>query len=678
MATAFGAYLALVLAGALLATTLFFATVRRSEHATLSTSIATTVRRSVDSVSFAGNHHLRKLLQDIVADDPMVAYIRVVTDDGVIVADDTGQPTRREAAAKDAQRRDQLKTQSQHTQEVTFGKERVLEVSVVETTGFVSKPHIIRIGVRRPLTTERVASELAPLVALWLLIALVSLPVVRAVSARIGAPAKDLANMFAGIMDRAPLFVVVGNGTSARAASRAFTDWADLVGDDDAPLPQLFDDDVPLGLSHTLQLHMMGQETTLEGIRFDVGLKDEQCYIGLDVTRERELQEQLRQAQKMESVGQLAGGVAHDFNNLLTVINGVAGLELRNPDVDKELQESFDVILQAGKRAADLTHKLLIFSRQHVQQLRPVHLGEVVDELVPMLERLVPETLRIDVEHAAPAPAVMADPGQLEQVLVNLVVNARDAQNGKGWVHIGIDVAGPPSQATSNLDVEQWVHLHVSDGGPGIPDDVMPRLFDPFFTTKEVGQGTGLGLSTAFGIARQSGGALWASRPPEGGARFTLALPATSAQTDLPLTTTTEATRGRGRTLLVEDEAVVRQTLARLLSAAGFDVTVAKSAHDAMTLLCAEKQSFDVMLTDIVMPEMSGTELVAQLVDKGCALPVVYVSGYSPSEVQREAQLQDAVVVQKPVTLASLLDGVRRVAPQLLVVDDDDDDDAAA
>jgi signal transduction histidine kinase len=357
-----------------------------------------------------------------------------------------------------------------------------------------------------------------------------------------------------------------------------------------------------------------------------------------------ETSEQLRQSQKMDAIGRLAGGVAHDFNNLLLAITGYADF-LISSLTDPKQKHYAEQIQAAGERAAALTHQLLAFSRRQVLQPRVVNLNDCVREMETMLGRLIGEGVHVVLELDPSLRHVEADPSQIGQVLLNLAVNARDAMAGSGTLTI----------ATRNAKDD--VLLEVTDSGAGMDEETRIRLFEPFFTTKDVGQGTGLGLSTVYGIVAQSGGSIDVRSAPGLGATFTVRLPVTHAtpREDRPVVPAPAG--GAERILVVDDEKVVRELLAQMLREQGYDVEVAATAREARALM----GPWDLLLTDVVMPETDGVKLSKQI----DARHVLFISGYD----QQALVAGDASFLQKPFsrdeltgTVRALFDGARVVA----------------
>jgi two-component system cell cycle sensor histidine kinase/response regulator CckA len=355
-----------------------------------------------------------------------------------------------------------------------------------------------------------------------------------------------------------------------------------------------------------------------------------------------ETSEQLRQSQKMDAIGRLAGGVAHDFNNLLLAITGYAEFLITSLS-DPTHKHYAEEIEAAGQRAAALTHQLLVFSRRQVLQPRVVNLNDCVREMRTMLGRLIGEEVEIALELEPHLRSVAADPSQIGQVLLNLAVNARDAMAGRGRLTI----------ATRN-DGEAVV-LEVADNGAGMDDETRLRLFEPFFTTKDIGAGTGLGLSTVYGIVTQSGGSIEVRSEPGSGAAFTIRLPVTHAVATEPLLVEPVPAGGAERILVVDDEKVVRDLLAQMLREQGYDVEVAGSAREARALA----GPWDLLLTDVVMPETDGVNLSKQI----DARYVLFISGYD-----QEALVEgDASFLQKPFSREELTRTVRTLFDGALV-----------
>jgi two-component system, NtrC family, sensor kinase len=383
-----------------------------------------------------------------------------------------------------------------------------------------------------------------------------------------------------------------------------------------------------------------------------------------------ELERQLRQAQKMEAVGQLAGGVAHDFNNLLAVIRGNTELALLSGgQVSQPVREHLDQVIAAADRAANLTRQLLVFSRKQAMQAAPLNLNDVIGNLTKMLKRIIGEDIELKCDCAPGLPLVLADAGMIEQVLVNLVVNARDAMPRGGQLVIGMQTARvekPQSQTHPENRAGDFACLTVSDTGVGIAPEHLPRIFEPFFTTKEPGKGTGLGLATVYGIVKQHQGWIEASSEVGKGSVFKIFLPLTNVPASAPTAGLAESNlRGGSETiLLVEDDESVRLLTRRVLENFGYRVQEATSGRKALECWREHVSEIDLVLTDIIMPGgVSGRELAEQLQACRPALKVVFMSGYSGESLGKDHGFMERTrgcFLQKPCTANSLLETVRR------------------
>ncbi len=379
----------------------------------------------------------------------------------------------------------------------------------------------------------------------------------------------------------------------------------------------------------------------------------------------RRLEEQLQQSQKLESVGRLAGGVAHDFNNLLTVIMSCADSLLASDVLVADDRSDASDIADAARRAADLTRQLLAFSRQQVLQPRVIALSEVVGAAGRMLRRLLGEDIDLVVTGSDHSEKVFADPGQLEQILVNLAVNARDAMPSGGKLTIETSsIVLNDAFAAEHLEVTpgEYVMLAVSDTGIGMDEQTRARAFDPFFTTKSA-TGTGLGLATVYGIVKQSGGHIWLYSELGAGSTIKIYLPRAYQTSARPSSLRPAVLRRGDETiLLVEDEDRVRLTLQRVLVNAGYTVMAAANAEEALALCQKRGQAIDLLLTDVVMPKMTGLQLAERIAAMQPATRVLYMSGYAPNSIVHHGVLEEGIeFIQKPLTPASLLAKVREV-----------------
>jgi signal transduction histidine kinase len=376
-------------------------------------------------------------------------------------------------------------------------------------------------------------------------------------------------------------------------------------------------------------------------------------------------QAQLRQAQKMEAVGRLAGGVAHDFNNLLTVITGRAALLLMDLPGDDPKRRDIDLITQTADRASALTRQLLALSRQQVLQPRILDLNELVESLEPILQRLIGEHIELHVLPAPGAAAVKADPSQIEQVILNLTVNARDAMPRGGTLTIELSqVAAGQPQFDESAPVGPGVSLLVQDSGLGMTPDAQAHMFEPFFTTKAPGKGTGLGLATVYGIIKQSGGHVSVQSKLGHGTTFMIWLPLVEnpASLDGPTRESAEPKDGRETILLVEDEEGVRELAREVLQGHGYTVIEARDGESALRIVGDRRERVHLLLTDVLMPKMGGRELVRRLLSRHPDVKVLYMSGYPDGTLGEDGVLEPgAILLQKPFTPQGMVNKVRQV-----------------
>jgi PAS domain S-box-containing protein len=380
---------------------------------------------------------------------------------------------------------------------------------------------------------------------------------------------------------------------------------------------------------------------------------------GIDSTDVRRLEEELRQSQKMEAVGRLAGGIAHDFNNLLTAITGYGELSLAKLE-ESEVREHVFEMKRAGERAAALTKQLLAFSRRQVLQPEILDPNATIAELEALLGRLLGEQIEL-VTYLDPAVGrTKADPGQLQQVVMNLALNARDALPRGGRLTI--------STANVTVDRVEYVELAVADNGTGMDHATLEQAFEPFFTTKPLGEGTGLGLATVYGIVKQSGGDVVASSAPGAGTTVRVLLPLAAG---CPAVAEEQAAASEApwaaTVLLVEDEEIVRRLLATMLEDAGYRILEAENAEAASAYADTEER-IDVLLTDVVMPGISGPELAEQMTARWPGLRVLFVSGYTPEAIEKHGEISPGTsFLQKPFTRAQLTHALQELTIEPLV-----------
>ncbi len=390
--------------------------------------------------------------------------------------------------------------------------------------------------------------------------------------------------------------------------------------------------------------------------------------IALDITERKQLEAQFRQAQKMEAVGRLAGGIAHDFNNLLTIIVGYTQRLMGRYDSTDPAHDELQEISKAGYRAAALTQQLLAFSRRQMIQPKVLDLNTVVSDTSNMLQRMIGEDIRLATVLAPDLGSIKVDPGQMEQVIMNLAVNARDAmpQGGKLTIETeNVDLERPMPNGPVTVAPGRYVVLSVRDTGQGMDADIQARIFEPFFTTKEPGKGTGLGLSTVYGIAKQSGGYIFVSSQQGRGTTFRLYLPRVeeAAEVFVPADPASTSTRGSGTLLLAEDEVGVRALVRRILEGNGYTILEASNGAQALELYERYQGSVGLLITDVVMPGgMSGRQLADRLLAKRPTLKVLFVSGYTDEAISRHGVLEKGVeFLKKPFSPEALARKVREI-----------------
>ncbi len=406
------------------------------------------------------------------------------------------------------------------------------------------------------------------------------------------------------------------------------------------------------------------------------GLGDAAVVLSLkDNSEESRLKREVAQATKMQAVGQLAGGVAHDFNNILTAIIGHCDLMLMRHSPGDSDYDDIQQVRNNSNRAAALTRQLLAFSRQQTLRPQVLQLPDVVSEVSNLLKRLIGETVSLEVRHGRDLGPVRADPGQLEQVVVNLAVNARDAMlvthpHGGGKLTIQTRAASPGEirlRGPDIMPVGDYTALEISDTGAGIPAEVLPKIFEPFFTTKEVGKGTGLGLSTVYGIVKQSGGYIFADSKFGQGATFTIYLPVHATGEPMPQRKASKAKPvevwGTGTVLLVEDEDMVRAVAERALTRQGYIVLSAENGEAALEIIENSPRP-DLLVSDVVMPAMDGPTMARHVRAKYPDMPILFMSGYAEEQLRRSIALENVAFIPKPFSVQQLAEAARDTLAQ--------------
>jgi len=388
--------------------------------------------------------------------------------------------------------------------------------------------------------------------------------------------------------------------------------------------------------------------------------------LALDVTERTELEERHRQSQKMEAIGQLAGGIAHDFNNLLTAIHGYSEMLAEALDTDSPHLSEVREIRRAADRATALTRQLLAFSRNQILEPRILDLRESLNSMESMLNRLIGEDIEVVVRAPRDVGRIKADPGQIEQVILNLALNARDAMPNGGALIIEVanaELDEAYARRHAGATPGQYVRLSVSDTGVGMDATTRARIFDPFFTTKAQGRGTGLGLSTVYGIVKQSGGNIWVYSEPGCGSTFKVYLPRVNDPADdLTSDCAPACPQGRETILVVEDELAVRELVRKVLERSGYRVIVAATPREALDIVDKNPAVIDLLMSDVVLPQMGGRALAEQLTAKVPTMRTLYMSGYTDDAIVHHGVLEEGTpFLQKPFTTRALTGKVREV-----------------
>ena len=435
-------------------------------------------------------------------------------------------------------------------------------------------------------------------------------------------------------------------------------------------LPELNSDDAADGrsrLAASVPATAATRVLDIQSARFAPGVR---VYTVRDLTKQRQLEEELSQSRKMDAIGQLAGGVAHDFNNLLTVIMSYSSLLLGDIEPTDPRRQDVQEISDAAERAAALTGQLLAFSRKQVMHTRPISVNTVVAGLEKMLRRLIGEDIELVISLGDLLHLVNADPGQLEQVIINLAVNARDAMHNGGKLRITTSNAVLPADSRGKRaepSANGHVMVEVKDNGVGMTREIQQRIFEPFFTTKEQGKGTGLGLATVYGIVTQSGGEVRLHSELNRGTTFRIFFPAlaTAVESVPAVAETHNVPRGDETVLIVEDDAALRALAARVLESTGYKVLLARNGVEALALCAGYDGRIDLVASDVVMPEMSGRPLVEKLAETRAETRVLFMSGYTDDDVMRRGVLDGRTAfIQKPFTAIQFATKVRDVLDQ--------------
>lgn len=416
-------------------------------------------------------------------------------------------------------------------------------------------------------------------------------------------------------------------------------------------------------------LHRNGQSRHIQASTTAIDYKTGIAILGIlrDISEQRELEDQLRQAQKIESIGHLAGGIAHDFNNLLTPIIGSSELAMMQMDSSHPLYEMLEEIHETAIRAGDLTRQLLAFSRKQVLDIRTVNLNSLIKNFEKILQRTIREDIKIEIEYDSTIDSIRADISQIEQILMNLFVNAQSAMPGGGTIKVEtsqLELNSDFLYSHSEVHQGDYVKMTISDTGTGMDEITVKRIFEPFFTTKAAGEGTGLGLSTVYGIVKQHGGEIVVQSEPGNGTVFNIYLPVFKDKTDATSAAPDDRNylRGSGTILVAEDQNQVREITSRILKTFGYSVLVASSGVDALEIIKDNEAHIDLLLTDVIMPNMNGRELCELASQYIPNLKVLYMSGYTQDVISHHGVLDEEIdFIKKPIQVEELLNKIKDI-----------------
>ena len=434
------------------------------------------------------------------------------------------------------------------------------------------------------------------------------------------------------------------------------------------PVERVLESGMVVGLAnHTILIRRDGHETPIDDcaapIHDDHGKTTGAVLVFRDISESRRIEEQLRQSQKMEALGQLAGGVAHDFNNMLTVILNYTDILLNSAGSDHPWKHFLTEIRRAGERSADLTRRLLSLCQKRLITPKIQDLNEVILQTKPMLQRLIGANIQLETQLETDLGTVLSDAGQLEQILMNLVINGRDAISGQGKILIETRNEFIEPEPVFNLNPGIYRMLRVTDNGQGIPDAIVDRIFEPFFTTKELGAGTGLGLSTIYGVVQQCRGSIRVQSKIGTGTAFTIHLPSVATPVIVEESIVpSEIPKGTETLLLVEDEASIRDLSKQFLASCGYTILEAENGEQALRVARDFSGSIDIVVTDVMMPVMDGPGMIDRMKADFPNLSVIYVSGYSNRDLQMETTgSTTSAYLSKPFKLSELAQTVRNV-----------------
>jgi len=685
----FGAVVFVLIAVAFATSNWFFLRAEKKNLDQLATTVTQVISHSVNMVSFSGKYHTRNLLVELVEKDARLSYVAVQDLQGKYFAhSNPGQNGKSVSTSDIALAHFVIDFQTKDILHRTVDGLSVLEVIIPFRSGYEQQiSGVVQVGIS--LEEMNVELRLIRLYLILLSIALagISVLILIKISHHYGGPVQHHMAPLQGIMDHAPMAIflhtedetIVSANLEFRKEFCGETTLKPNSKVSDFVIPRIgnqcteMDKDVfslKRRISSEVDL-VVGDETrTVLVSKFPVGedkasLNSVVCTFLFDITATRDLENQLRQSQKMEAIGHLAGGVAHDFNNLLTGIIGFADLSKMAATGNTEVEEYLNQLLSAAGQASHLTQSLLAFSRKQVIDLSPVDLNLVVGRMESLLKRVIGEDIEL-VCVMDPAPlGVLADASQIEQVILNLATNSRDAMPQGGSLSISttrIEIT-EKDQSRARLNAGRYAAMTVTDTGCGIPLEFLDNIFEPFFTTKDVGKGTGLGLSMAYGIIKQHGGNIQVQSTPGRGTKIEIFLPMVDDTEIISQdeSASCEIRGGHEKILLVEDEKIVRGLLTRILSSAGYEVLTAEDGLAGMELFKEEKDSIDLVMLDMIMPRMNGHEAYTGMRRICPDMKAIFMSGYTADHIRKHTNIDgDLNIIHKPFRREDLLIRIRK------------------
>ncbi|MCP4546418.1 MAG: response regulator [bacterium] len=646
----------------------------------LQETIAGLLADSINRVSFSGKYHARLLVEQIAASQPRIASIVILDTAGDVIASSEPESGISDPVELDAASLNAVLTEKRSVfKEIVRGGTSFRQVAIPYRSGYqdgVTGVILLEMSTEEARRAE--AHNRMLLTILVLSLSLVSLAATLVLSRKIARPVINLATRFRTILDRAPMLIRISDrdGHLLECSSSLSAMPAEDATLLNSEIAEVFASNREV--EREVSLERDDNPTTFLATSFPVlndkhGVPTLACSIGLDITErkaaekeQRILETKLRQSQKMEAVGQLAGGVAHDFNNLLQAILGYGEIAQLKCEEGSSVYESLDQVMIAGQRAKTLVSQLLAFSRRQVLQMEDLDLTEVMADLMKMLRRVIGEHIVLDIKPGDALGWIRADRGQIEQILINLCINARDAMPAGGEIVIETENVQIDEEYCSTHDwsrAGRYVRLSVTDTGCGMNKRTLARVFEPFFTTKSLGKGTGLGLATVYGLVKQHDSQIEVYSEVDKGTTFKIYFPLVESAA-LPISNIDEgAVAGGTETiLLAEDDEMVREVCVSILEDAGYSILLATDGEEALQVYEEHGDKIDLALLDVVMPKLGGRAVFERIRETRPELSVLFASGYSMNAIHTNFVLEEGLMlIQKPYKRADLLRKVREM-----------------